>query len=266
LELGIIIGGQVYDHLLCHQVLPYSNWEWATGCRSESLLSLRHGLQESLQRPGKVPVELQTDNSSAATHQMGRGEERAFNQEYVSICAHDGLAPRTIGVDCPNENGDVESSNGHLKRRLNQRLLLRGSRDFNSESDYDRFREGVLVQANGRRGEALGRELAAMKALPPILRGRFTNDQFLRHQPINQSNDAVVAELQSFGQLTHGDLVACRKALDGRQGLMLLCCNTSRLRGFFAKTEEPPERVTKRRQRFILRFVDSPGSFHRSSV
>jgi transposase len=167
LELGILIGGQVYDHLLCHQVLPYSNWEWATRCRSESLLSLRHGLQESLQRLGKVPVELQTDNSSAATHQMGRGEERAFNQEYVSICAHYGLAPRTIGIGCPNENGDVESSNGHLKRRLKQHLLLRGSLDFNTESDYDRFLASVLERANGRRSEALGRELAVMKTLPP---------------------------------------------------------------------------------------------------
>jgi hypothetical protein len=40
LELGVTIGGQPYDHLLCHVVLPYSNWEWATRCRSESLLSL----------------------------------------------------------------------------------------------------------------------------------------------------------------------------------------------------------------------------------
>jgi transposase InsO family protein len=166
-ELGVTIGGQVYDHLLCHVVLPYSNWEWATRCRSESLLSLRHGLQESLQRLGKAPAELQIDNSSAATHRIGSGQERVFNQEFVSICAHYGLAPRTIGIGCPNENGDVESSNGHLKRRLKQHLLLRGSSDFGTEADYDRFREGVLERANGRRGELVARELAVMKALPP---------------------------------------------------------------------------------------------------
>ena len=167
LELGVKIGGQCYDHLLCHMVLPYSNWEWATRCRSESLLSLRHGLQESLQRLGKVPSELQIDNSSAATHQIGRGEERVFNQEFVSICEHYGMAPRTIGIGCPNENGDVESSNGHLKRRLKQHLLLRGSTDFGTEADYDRFCRQVMEQANAQRGEALARELAAMKALPP---------------------------------------------------------------------------------------------------
>ena len=167
LELGITIGGQLYDHLLCHVVLPFSNWQWATRCRSESLLSLRHGLQESLQRLGKTPAELQIDNSSAATHQIGHGQERAFNQEFVSICEHYGLAPRTIGIGCPNENGDVESGNGHLKRRLKQHLLLRGSADFSSEAEYDRFVEKALEQANGRRGEALAQELAAMKALPP---------------------------------------------------------------------------------------------------
>lgn len=167
LELGITIGGQAYDHLLCHVVLPYSNWEWATRCRSESLSSLRHGLQEGLQRLGKAPAELQIDNSSAATHQIGRGGERTFNREFVSICEHYGLKPRTIGIGCPNENGDVESGNGHLKRRLQQHLLLRGSRDFGSEAEYDGFCAGVLEQANGRRGERLAQELAAMKALPP---------------------------------------------------------------------------------------------------
>ena len=38
-ELAITIGGQPYPHLLCHTVLPYSNWQWATRCQSESLLS-----------------------------------------------------------------------------------------------------------------------------------------------------------------------------------------------------------------------------------
>ena len=51
-ELGITIEDEPYPHLLCHVVLPYSNWQWATRCQSESLLSLRHGLQEGVQLPG----------------------------------------------------------------------------------------------------------------------------------------------------------------------------------------------------------------------
>lgn len=167
-ELGISLGGQRYDHLLCHLVLPYSNWEWATRCQSESLLSLRHGLQEALQRLGKVPMELQVDNSTAATHQIAAGlAEREFNKDFLSICEHYGLRPRTINIECPNENGDVESANGHLKRRLAQHLLLRGSREFASEADYEGFLGQALHKANARRTKAVDQELALMRPLPP---------------------------------------------------------------------------------------------------
>lgn len=167
-ELAVTIGGQPYDHLLCHSVLPYSNWEWASRCLSESLLSLRQGLQEALHRLGKAPAELRMDNSSAATHRIGAaGSQREFNEQCLSLCEHYGLVPRTIGVGRPNENGDVESGNGHLKRRLRQHLLLRGSRDFESEAAYDRFLEAVLERGNRPRQEKLAEELARMKSLPP---------------------------------------------------------------------------------------------------
>ena len=166
-ELAVTIGGQPYDHLLCHCVLPHSNWEWATVCLSESLLSLRQGLQEGLHRLGKVPKELRVDNSSAATHRVGGGPGREFNEQFASLCAHYGLVPRTIQIDCPHENGDVESGNRHLKRRLRQHLLLRGSRDFATEPAYGRFVEHVLERANQGRREKLAGELAVMKPLPP---------------------------------------------------------------------------------------------------
>jgi hypothetical protein len=107
------------------------------------------------------------DNTSAATHQLGPGAERDFNPEFVSLCEHYGLVPKTIGIGCPNENGDVESSNGHLKRRLRQHLLLRGSRDFESEAAYQAFVVEVIRAGNGARTEQLAVELAVMKALPP---------------------------------------------------------------------------------------------------
>ena len=166
-ELAVTIGGVPCEHLLCHAVLPYSNWEWATRCQSESLLSLRQGLQESLHRLGKAPLELRVDNSSAATHRLGQEGKREFNPDFVSVCAYYGLTPKTIGISCPNENGDVESANGHLKKRLRQHLFLRGSRDFASEAEYDRFLERVLARANAGRAAKLAEELAVMKALPP---------------------------------------------------------------------------------------------------
>jgi transposase len=167
-ELAVTIAGQPYDHLLCHCVLPHSNWDWATPCLSESLLSCREGLQAALHRLGKVPRELRVDNSSAATHRVGgSGTGREFNEQFASLCEHYGLVARTIGIACPNENGDVESSNGHLKRRLRQHLLLRGSRDFESEADYECFLHQVVERGNRGRQEKLAGELAVMKPLPP---------------------------------------------------------------------------------------------------
>lgn len=168
LELGVTLQSRLYDHLLCHVVLPYSNWQWATRCHSESLLSLRAGLQAALFRLGKVPPIFQVDNSSAATHRISAlGAEREFNPDFLSIMEHYGFKPLTINVRCPNENGDVESLNGHLKRRIEQYLILRGSRDFGSEAEYDLFLERVLLRANAARQVKIGAELAVMRELPP---------------------------------------------------------------------------------------------------
>jgi transposase len=134
--LGITIQGKTLAHKLFHAVLPYSNWEWAVRAHSESTLSLRGGLKAVLGRLGRVPRELLTDHSSTATHQLKRaGAERGFNEEYLRICAHYGIEPRTINVGRPQENGSCESAHGHLKRRIGQHLLLRGSRDFSNEEE-----------------------------------------------------------------------------------------------------------------------------------
>lgn len=166
-ELEVSIGSRAYAHLLCHVVLPFSNWQWATRSHSESLLSLRQGMQEALFRLGRVPHMIQIDNSSAATHQIGAGLERAFNPEFLSVVQHFGLQAQTINVGCPNENGDVESLNGHLKRRIKQHLALRGSRDFPSEEAYDRFLGEVCEKANATRQARVAEEMAVMRPLPP---------------------------------------------------------------------------------------------------
>jgi hypothetical protein len=161
--LGITIQGRALTHKLFHAVLPYSGWEWAVRAHSESTLSLRGGLKAALGRLGRVPRELLTDHSSTATHQLKRGSgTRGFNAEYLGICAHFGITPRTINVGRPQENGSCESAHGHLKRRIRQHLLLRGSSDFASEEEYDLFLIKVLDSANLRRAGRLAEELAAM--------------------------------------------------------------------------------------------------------
>lgn len=192
-DLQIMIGGEQFEHLLIHSVLPYSIWEWGRVAQSESLLALRLGLQSALVKLGRVPKVHQTDNTTAATHNLGPQardkslEERGFNEEYLQSLAHYGLVARTIHVGNPNENGDVESANGSLKRAVEQHLLLRGSRDFESMEAYEAFLYGIMEKRNAGRQAKLAEELAVMKPLqvepwPPMreLQIRVRNKEILR--------------------------------------------------------------------------------------
>ena len=187
-ELQVTIQGEPLDHLFCHCVLPYSNWQWATRCISESFLSLVTGLQAALGQLGKCPSCLGTDNTSAATHELEQmpGRPRGYNSDYLELCAHYDLTPLTINVACPHEHGDVESQNRHLKRRLEQRLILRGSRDFASLEEYDRFVLGVVRAANAPRQKRLAQELACMRPLPE---GRLA--EYREYQPVVSSHSLI---------------------------------------------------------------------------
>lgn len=171
-ELAVTIAGQVFVHLLCVLVLPYSNWQWATICLSESMAALRRGVQRALFQLGRVPRYHQTDCSTAATHKIPadqvayvEGGQRPFNAEYVALMRHFGMRPRTTAVGAKEQNGDVEAGNGALKRRLEQALLVRGSRDFESVDAWQDFIDGVLRKANAHRGRRVAEDLAAMREL-----------------------------------------------------------------------------------------------------
>ncbi len=171
--LAVTIVGQLFVHMLCVFVLPYSNWQCATIRFSESMVALRTGVQRALFQLGRRPEWHQTDNSTAATHrlpadQVGEGEERKrpFNTAYLKLMAHLGMKPRTIGVGESEQNGDVEASNGARKRRLEQALLIRGSRDFESADAWQAFVDDVVSKANKHRARRVGEELAVMGELP----------------------------------------------------------------------------------------------------
>lgn len=174
-ELGVTIAGQAFKHVLIHCVLPYSNWEWGVLAQSESLLAYQRALQVTLFKLGAVPHYHQTDNSSAVTHQLGQADEsgRTYNPAYLALLKHYGLSPRTIHVGCPEQNGDIEASNGGLKQAVAQHLLLRGSRDFASLTEYEQFLEQVMTRRNEGRKERLGEELAVMPPLTVVPLGLY---------------------------------------------------------------------------------------------
>ena len=164
-ELRITVQGGKLEGVLIHSVLVYSNWEWGILARSESLAAIERGVGESLSKLGYVPQYHQTDNSSAATYQIPGEEKRDYSRRYLSLLDHYGLEPRLTHIRRPQENGDVESANGALKRALEQHLLLRGSRDFAGIAEVEAFIQEVMVKRNQRRQRRLAQEMAVMKPL-----------------------------------------------------------------------------------------------------
>ena len=166
-RLEIRIGGEPFPHLLYHFVLTYSNWEAVSVCPSESFESLSAGVQGALWRLGGVPLEHRTDNLSAATHELADSRGRDFTVRYRELLEHYGLRASRNFPGNAHENGDVESANGGLKSAIDQRLRLRGSRDFASKEAYQGFIEACVVARNATRSTWIEEERSHLRALPP---------------------------------------------------------------------------------------------------
>lgn len=165
-DLGITIGGEPFDHLFYHFMLPYSRWETGTVCFSESYESLIGGFQRAVGKLGRVPRKHRTDNLSAATHDLKNGG-REFNERYLGAMAHYGVEADRNTPGRAHENGSVEKGHDLFKRAVEQALLVRGSRDFADRASYDGFLGEILAGRNKKR-TALGDDLREMNELPPM--------------------------------------------------------------------------------------------------
>ena len=170
--LSITIRGQPFDHLLYHFVLTYSNWEWVYICHGETFEALRSGLKKSLLQLGGVPKEHLSDNLTAAVQNLTpKGE---FKVRYKELMNAFGMTARTTQPSSPNENGDVEQRNYRFKKAVSQALMLRGSRDFDSVEEYEKFLHKLLTKLNSSRAKLVEEEIACLKALPERLLADYT--------------------------------------------------------------------------------------------
>ena len=174
-KLGITICSIPFIHMLYHFVLCLSNWETVTVCFSESYESLSAGIQNALWKLGGIPRYHKTDNLTSAVNKVGNPEE--FTANYQGLASHYGFQSCKIQPHCPNENGDIEQRHNRLKRAVEQALILRGSRDFNSREDYEMFLEKLLDQLNTGRTKLLAEELMVLWQLPAHRHEDFTRDK-----------------------------------------------------------------------------------------
>ena len=129
-------------------------------------MALAEGLQNALWALGGVPLEHRSDSLSAAFRNLGRDAEDDLTRRYDALCAHYGMAPSRNNTGVAHENGSIESSHGHLKRGLEDALLLRSSRDFDDLPAYRRFVDEVIGRRNARLGPRIDLERAALQELP----------------------------------------------------------------------------------------------------
>jgi transposase len=167
-ELAITIRGEAYEHLCYHFVLPWSNWEYVETAVSESFASLSRGLQNALHALGGAPAEHRTDNLSAATQNLKREEGRGFNDRYQRLVNHYGMRASRNSPGKGNENGDVEKGHDVFTHELEQQLLLRKSRDFESREAYVELLASVVARLNERRRTKVDEERRTLKPLPSI--------------------------------------------------------------------------------------------------
>lgn len=164
-SLRISIGGQLFDHLLYHFTLTYSNWESVSVCFSESFEAFSRGLQDALWKLGGVPRKHRSDSLSAAVNNLS--DDREFHARYRDLMEYYRIVPQRINVRKAHENGDVESSHGHLKTVIEQALLLRGSRDFASREEYEGFLDQLMSKRNASRAPRFDEEQEVLGELPP---------------------------------------------------------------------------------------------------
>lgn len=167
-KLGVTIAGEAFPHLLFELVLIASRWVWACVALSESFEALIGGLQRGLWELGGVPRQLVLDNMSAATHELANGGGRGLNKRFADVCDHLGFEKvRRINVGKAHENGAVEQRHGRTKKLIRQALILRGSSDFASIEDYERFVQQTLEHGHNRHiAERLAEERARLRPLP----------------------------------------------------------------------------------------------------
>ena len=144
---GITVGGNDFNHRLYHYRLVFSKWAYVKVIiGGESYTALTEGLQNALIKSGGTPKEHRSDSLSAAFN----NSKKELTACYEQFCDHYNIKPTRCNLGKSHENGAIESPHGHLKNRIKQALLLRGSNNFFSIEEYQSFIDKIVTRHNDR--------------------------------------------------------------------------------------------------------------------
>ena len=166
-DLGLTVAGAPLPHRLYHFRLAFSGFEHAhVVLGGESFVALTVGLQDALWGLGGAPREHRSDSLSAAFRNLAVEVEDDWTVRYAALCSHYGMAASRNNRGLAHENGTIEAAHGHLKRAVEDALLLRGSRDFDTVADYRRFVDELVGRRNARNRKRIDAERAVLRPLP----------------------------------------------------------------------------------------------------
>ena len=180
--LGVTVAGVVLGHRLYHFRLAFSGFEHAhVVLGGESFVALAEGLQNALWALGGAPREHRSDSLSAAFCNLDRDAQEDLTRRYQGLMRHYELIPSRNNLGVAHENGSIESSHGHLKKALEDALLLRGSRDFGDLDAYRRFVDEIVGRRNANNRKRIELERPTLVALPnagrPITRRKSSSSR-----------------------------------------------------------------------------------------
>jgi hypothetical protein len=115
---------------------------------------------------GGVPREHRSDSLSAAFRNLSAEIEEDWTARYGALCGHYGMEASRNNRGIAHENGAIEAAHGHLKRAVEDALLLRGSRDFDTIAEYRRFIDELVGRRNARNRKRIDAERAVLRPLP----------------------------------------------------------------------------------------------------
>ncbi len=166
-DLGVMIAGDPFPHLLFEFVLSYSHWTWVAVAFGETFEALVAGVQGALWALGGVPDVLRSDNLSAATHELKTSSGRALTPRFRAVLDHYGMRSSRITPGRAHENGVAEQAHRRLKSLVAQALLVRGDAAFDDVVAYEAFVQEVVAYWRNRPATArLAEERRALRALP----------------------------------------------------------------------------------------------------
>lgn len=166
-DIKVTIAGKPLKHIFYHFRLQYSGFSYIQVFKGsgESFTIFAQGLQAALQQIGGAPAEHRTDSLSASFKNLSKDDQADLTVRYRALADHYNMKATRINPGKSHENGGIESPHRHVKDRIRQTLIIRGSKDFSSFEEYQEFITVVVREHNIRLSKGLF-EAEQMKLQP----------------------------------------------------------------------------------------------------